>query len=104
MIHGQGIKEQPRKLLKNIPNLVIQEPIEAGVCCGSAGIYNIVQPKEAKQLGNIKSKNLQATNAELVASPNIGCSLQIRKYIKDDLRVAHPMEILAKSASLQNLP
>lgn len=103
MIHGQGITEQPRELLKAIPGLILKEAVEAGVCCGSAGIYNLVQPEEAAALGEIKATDLSASGAAIVASANIGCSLQIRQHMqkqKSPLVVAHPMELLARSAGL----
>jgi len=59
MIHGQGIQQQPRTLLAAIPDLELREPMEAGVCCGSAGIYNLVQPEEAAELGTIKAERPQ---------------------------------------------
>jgi len=101
MIHGQGISAQPRQLLRRIPHLQLREAMEAGVCCGSAGIYNLVQPQEAAALGRIKADDLTATGAELVASANIGCSLQLRRHLQDPvLPVAHPIELLARSSSL----
>merc|ERR1711903_360310 len=58
MIHGQGIQAQPRQLLRAIPGISLKEAMEAGVCCGSAGIYNLVQPEEAAELGRIKADDL----------------------------------------------
>ncbi len=104
MIHGQGITNQPRKLLEAIPFINLREATEAGVCCGSAGIYNIVQPEEAAELGKIKVNDLMQTGAELIASANIGCSLQLRRHLNNQLPVAHPMEILARSAGLHKTP
>ena len=104
MIHGQGIQAQPRQLLRAIPNIQLREATEAGVCCGSAGIYNLVQPEEAAELGRIKADDLGSTGAELVASANIGCTLQLRRHLGDRARVHHPMELLAASASLHPLP
>jgi len=103
MIHGQGISQQPRQLLRAIPGLELREAMEAGVCCGSAGIYNLVQPEEAAELGAIKAADLINSGAAMVASANIGCSLQIRQHMleqKKPLPVAHPMELLARSAGL----
>jgi len=74
------------------------------VCCGSAGIYNLVQPEEAAELGRIKADDLSGTGAELVASANIGCTLQLRRHLGDRARVQHPMELLAASAGLHPLP
>ena len=101
MIHGQGITSQPRQLLQAIPHLQLREATEAGVCCGSAGIYNLVQPEEAGELGRIKVDDLTGTGAELIASANIGCSLQLRRYLTTEgPEVRHPMELLARSSGL----
>ncbi|MFY8150186.1 MAG: (Fe-S)-binding protein [Prochlorococcaceae cyanobacterium] len=100
MLHGQGIREQPRHLLEQIPHLRIREAVEAGVCCGSAGIYNLVQPEEAAALGRIKADDLRGTGADLVASANIGCSLQIRSHLAEagpPLPVLHPVQLLVRS-------
>ncbi len=104
MIHGQGIKDEPRKLLSSIPSINILEAEEEGVCCGSAGIYNLVQPKEASELGILKANDLTKTGAQLIASANIGCTLQIRRHINEKVMVAHPMQILAWSAGIHKLP
>jgi glycolate oxidase iron-sulfur subunit len=101
MIHGQGITAQPRQLLRAIPELELREATEAGVCCGSAGIYNLVQPAEAAELGQIKAQDLSGTGASVIASANIGCSLQLRRHLKvDGPEVLHPMQLLARSAGL----
>jgi glycolate oxidase iron-sulfur subunit len=106
MLHGQGISAEPRALLRAIPHLNLREATEAGVCCGSAGIYNLVQPEEAAALGQIKAADLRATRAELVASANIGCTLQLRRHLPQTdgsgmqpPSVAHPIELLHRSAS-----
>jgi glycolate oxidase iron-sulfur subunit len=104
MIHGQGIQQQPRALLAAIPDLELREPMEAGVCCGSAGIYNLVQPEEAAELGTIKANDLSNTGAALVASANIGCTMQLRRHLQGRQPVHHPMELLAASAGLHPLP
>ncbi|MFM7436362.1 MAG: (Fe-S)-binding protein, partial [Vulcanococcus sp.] len=100
MLHGQGIQAQPRQLLRQIPHLELREPLEAGVCCGSAGIYNLVQPQEAASLGRLKADDLAATQADCVASANIGCSLQIQRHLTEAQHpqtVAHPIELLDRS-------
>ena len=104
MIHGQGIQQQPRQLLAAIPGLALREATEAGVCCGSAGIYNLVQPEEAAELGRIKAEDLSCTGATVVASANIGCTLQLRRHLDERALVHHPMELLAASARLHPLP
>lgn len=95
MLHGQGISAEPRQLLRAIPHLQLLEATEAGVCCGSAGIYNLVQPEEAAALGEIKAADLRGTGAEVVASANIGCTMQLRRHLGDGPRVAHPLQLLA---------
>ena len=103
MIHGQGITAEPRNLLRRIPHLQLREALDAGVCCGSAGIYNLVQPEEAAALGQMKAADLSGTGAALVASANIGCSLQLRRHLGDaalPLPVTHPVQLLARSSSL----
>jgi len=103
MLHGQGLGEPPRALLRRIPHVRVLEASEAGVCCGSAGIYNLVQPAEAEALGRIKANDLGATGADLAVSANIGCTLQLRRHLGEasrPLQVAHPMELLARSAGL----
>jgi glycolate oxidase iron-sulfur subunit len=93
---------KPRQLLRAIPHVELLEAVEAGVCCGSAGIYNLVQPAEAAELGRIKAADLSGTGADLAVSANIGCSLQIREHLAGTPRpipVAHPMELLARAAA-----
>jgi glycolate oxidase iron-sulfur subunit len=104
MIHGQGITAEPRDLLRAIPHLRLREPLEAGVCCGSAGIYNLVQPEEATSLGQRKAADLAGSGAALVASANIGCTLQIRRHLHTQQRpiaVLHPIQLLERSFSGQ---
>ena len=97
MIHGQGIKAQPRQLLKAIPHLALKEALDAGVCCGSAGIYNLVRPEAAAKLGQMKVTDLAGTGASLAAISNIGCTLQLRQHAPDTLEVLHPMQLLSRS-------
>jgi glycolate oxidase iron-sulfur subunit len=75
--HAQGVREQPRRLLAGIPGLEVAEIPEAGLCCGSAGVFNLLQPDTASQLGNRKVDNLLTTGAEAVISANPGCLLQL---------------------------
>jgi glycolate oxidase iron-sulfur subunit len=98
MLHGQKISVQPRRLIKQIPQLQLREPVDAALCCGSAGVYNILQPEVAAELGQQKVANLVATGASLIVSANVGCTLQIRQHLQQqqlDLPVMHPMELLA---------
>ncbi len=75
--HAQNIFEEPRSLLGGIPGLEVAEVDEASLCCGSAGIYNLVQPEPAGELGDRKVTNLLATKADAVVSANPGCLLQL---------------------------
>ena len=100
MLHGQGISDAPRQLLRAIPHVRLREPLEQGVCCGSAGIYNLVQPAEAELLGARKADDLRSTGAQIAVSANIGCSLQLRRHLDPALPVLHPMQLLAQSAGL----
>jgi len=97
MIHGQGITAQPRQLLRQIPGVKLKESMDAGLCCGSSGIYNILQPEVAQELGEKKVKNLTGTGADLIASANIGCFVQISKHLElagQAVPVLHPMQLL----------
>ncbi|MGK7941924.1 MAG: (Fe-S)-binding protein [Crocosphaera sp.] len=97
LLHGQKISLQPRQLLKQIPGIILKEPVDAALCCGSAGVYNMLQPDVADELGKQKVNNLMNTGAKLIASPNPGCSLQIKKHLNlqgKDIKLMHPMELL----------
>jgi glycolate oxidase iron-sulfur subunit len=97
LLHGQKISLQPRQLLTQIPGVKLREPLDAGLCCGSAGIYNMLQPETADELGRQKANNLINTGASIIASPNPGCSLQIQKHLdlqNSQVKVFHPIELL----------
>ena len=97
LLHGQKISLQPRQLLKKIPGVKLKEPIDAALCCGSAGVYNMLQPEVADELGQQKVDNLLNTGAELIASSNPGCSLQIKKHLNlkgKEIQLMHPIELL----------
>jgi glycolate oxidase iron-sulfur subunit len=100
LAHAQGVREQPRRLLRGIPELELVEPAEWELCCGSAGIYNLVQPEAAGELGERKARNLLDTGAEVIAAANPGCVLQIAahtKALERELPVFHPLELIWKS-------
>ncbi len=82
LAHAQGIKDAPRKLLAAIPNLTLLEVGDGGLCCGSAGTYNIEQPEIAHQLGQRKVQHILNSGAEAVASGNIGCLTQIQNHLE----------------------
>jgi glycolate oxidase iron-sulfur subunit len=99
LAHAQQVRVQPRRLLRTIPGLEVVEPNEWELCCGSAGIYNLVQPEAAAQLGARKAANLLATGAQAVAAANPGCALQIAAHLPEDqrLEIFHPMTLLDHS-------
>ncbi len=105
LLHGQKISVQPRQLLQQIPGVKLREPLDAALCCGSAGVYNMLQPEVADELGQQKVKNLLNTGAELIASANPGCSLQIKKHLQGkEMTLMHPMELLDYSIREMKLP
>ncbi len=98
LAHAQKVRAQPRALLRAIPELELLEPVDWEICCGSAGIYNLVQPGAAAQLGARKAANLAATGAEAVAAGNPGCALQIAAHMDGRrLPIYHPMTLLDHS-------
>jgi len=97
LAHGQGIRTAPRRLLKSIPGLKLVELRDSERCCGSAGIYNITQPELAAGILEEKISNLKLTGAQVVASGNPGCLLQIQSGLRRNgvnMKVAHPVELL----------
>ena len=104
LAHAQGVRAQPRALLRTIPGLELVEPAEWEVCCGSAGIYNLLQPEAAAELGRRKAANLAATKADAVVAGNPGCTLQIAAHLERPVPVYHPMELLDASIQGRSLP
>ena len=105
LAHAQGITKEPRELLRAIPELDLVEVPDAGTCCGSAGVYNLLQPEAASELGARKAESVLATGAPLLISANPGCSLQIASALADrgqDIAVAHTAEVL--DASIRGRP
>src|ERR1051325_3665939 len=93
LCHGQKITAQPRQVLKAIPNLKLVELSESTWCCGSAGIYNLIQPEMAGDLLTRKLNHIEKTQATVVATGNPGCLLQLINGARVRglaLRVAHP--------------
>jgi glycolate oxidase iron-sulfur subunit len=100
LAHAQQVRSQPRDLLRAIPGIELVEPAEWEICCGSAGIYNVVKPDAAAELGRRKAQNLLDTGAEAVVAANPGCILQIAAHtraMERELPVIHPVELLARS-------
>ncbi len=100
--HAQGVRLQPRKLLSDIPGVELKEIPEAAICCGSAGIYNVIQPEPAAELGERKARNISDLNVEAVVTGNPGCLLQLKSSLERMGRatpVLHTVEILDASIS-----
>jgi len=99
--HAQGIYRQPRQLLAGIPGLEVAEIAESSLCCGSAGVYNLLQPEPAQKLGDRKVTHLLATQAAAVVSANPGCLLQLmsglRRRREKTLPAFHMIELLDAS-------
>ena len=97
LYHGQKVVKQPTQLLSKIPNVTLKILKEADWCCGSAGVYNITQPEQAKLLQDRKVENIKATGCKIVATSNPGCHLQIQNGLSSDYQVRHPISILAEA-------
>jgi glycolate oxidase iron-sulfur subunit len=100
LAHAQRITTAPRELLRGIPELELREIPEAGMCCGSAGVYNLLQPEAASELGQQKADSVLTTGAQLLISANPGCSLQIASALAargETIAIAHTAEILDAS-------
>jgi glycolate oxidase iron-sulfur subunit len=106
LAHAQRIRQQPRDLLRAIPGLELAEVGDGATCCGSAGVYNLLQPEAARELGERKAAAVRATGAALVVSANPGCSLQIATSLAGTdgtaPAVAHTAQVL--DASIRGLP
>ncbi len=100
LVHAQKVRSDPRRLLSDIPELELVEPAEWEICCGSAGIYNLLQPEAGRDLGRRKAENLLQTGAEAIVSGNPGCTLQIAAHLREQgrpLPIHHPVELLDRS-------
>jgi glycolate oxidase iron-sulfur subunit len=95
--HAQKIRQQPRDVLRSIPDVTLVELPESEICCGSAGIYNMLQPQAAADLGRRKADNIRGTRADVLVTANPGCLLQIRKYLEGELPMLHPVQLLDAS-------
>jgi glycolate oxidase iron-sulfur subunit len=105
LAHAQGVRAQPRNLLRGIPGLELEEIAEPELCCGSAGIYNIVNPEPARELGDRKARNIVATGAQVLVTANPGCLMQVASAIERSnhpMGMAHTVEVL--DASIRGLP
>jgi glycolate oxidase iron-sulfur subunit len=102
LVHGQKIRREPRALLERIPGLRLVELADSDVCCGSAGVYNLLQPDLAERLLRQKVETIAATGARFLVTGNPGCLLQIAKGCRARglaIEVVHPIELLWRSVA-----
>lgn len=105
LTHGQKITLQPRSLLQSIPGVDLVELPESNWCCGSAGVYNITQPEQSQDLLDRKVAHILATNADILATANPGCHMQIVRgltKLRPSIQVLHPVSILARAYRNEN--
>ena len=105
LAHAQGIREEPRKVLRGIPGIELKQLTEAELCCGSAGTYNMLQPEPARELGERKAAAVLATGADLMVTANPGCWMQVattRARMGERMPVAHTVQVL--DASIRGVP
>ena len=104
LAHAQKVRSQPRQLLADIPGLQIREIADAEICCGSAGVYNILNPEPARELGDRKAANVLHTGADVLVTANPGCIMQIAGALEragSPLPMAHTAVVL--DASIRGL-
>jgi len=97
LVHAQRISVQPRTLLNAIPGLELREMPESSLCCGSAGVYNITQPEMATSLAVRKLNNALSTRAQVIATANPGCAVQLVGELRrrgEDVQVRYIVELL----------
>ncbi len=100
LAHGQRVRQEPRELLRRIPGLKLVELGDSDLCCGSAGVYNLLEPGIADELLELKIARIAETGARLVAAANPGCLLQIAGGCRQrglDVTLVHPVELLARA-------
>jgi glycolate oxidase iron-sulfur subunit len=100
LAHAQKIRAQPRALLRGIPGLSLVDIPEGDQCCGSAGIYNLVEPQRSREIGLRKVDHLLSVSPQVLVSANPGCTLQLQMLLRErglTLRAAHPVEVLDRS-------
>ncbi len=100
LLHGQGIRNQPRALLRAIPGLELVEMRDSDVCCGSAGIYNLTHPEVANKLLDQKMASIASTGATTVVAPNPGCTMQIAYGARRhdmNLQLTHVVDLLDRA-------
>jgi glycolate oxidase iron-sulfur subunit len=105
LCHAQQIRKQPRQLLEMIPGLELVPIAEPEICCGAAGSYNLTQPEMSERLGRRKVENIRAAKVDAVLSSNVGCLLQMGRYLrgqKPDVWLGHVADALWASYEGKN--
>ena len=105
LAHAQGVRAQPRRLLADIPGLSLRETASAEICCGSAGVWNVLNPEPARELGDRKARDVLATGADLLVTANPGCLMQVAAAVHRAggvIGLAHTVQVL--DASIRGLP
>jgi glycolate oxidase iron-sulfur subunit len=100
LAHGQKVRAQPRELLRRIPGLTLVELPDSDLCCGSAGVYNLLEPEMAAELGRRKIGRIRETGAKIVAAGNPGCIMQIFQQALEaglSVDVMHPVVLLSQA-------
>jgi len=100
LAHAQGVRNAPRRLLQSVGDLMLVEPAEWEICCGSAGTYNVEKPDTAAKLGERKARNLLATGAQMIATGNIGCMTQVETHLRaigEEIPVLHTFQVLDRA-------
>ena len=102
----RGCGREPRAVLRTIPELDVVDLPEAALCCGSAGIYNLVVPEAAGELGARKAANARSTRPDVIVTANPGCLLQIGKHLADGpaIPLLHPVQLLDASFAGRPIP
>jgi glycolate oxidase iron-sulfur subunit len=102
LLHAQRISREPRELLERIPGVKLVEIQEAGLCCGSAGVYNVTNPVQSRQLQERKLDNALAVEPDVIVTANPGCLLQLRAGLADRssrVKVVHLAELLDEATA-----
>jgi glycolate oxidase iron-sulfur subunit len=100
LLHAQKVSDPPKRLLRSIPGLTLVPLEEADACCGSAGVYSLLEPALSKQIGDRKIAAIGRSGADIVATGNPGCLLQIGAGVRAaglPVRVLHPVQLLAEA-------
>jgi len=103
--HAQRVRTQPRDVLRQIPGLTVVDIPEAELCCGSAGVFNLLEPDTAADLGRRKVDSIRTVTPDAIATANPGCLLQIRRHLgQENVPLLHPVELVDASIQGHGLP